>query len=873
MESIDATKTSMDEYNNVLWSENDQIVAFMKTTLGIKYQVKEQYVGTTTGGFSKVQDASSGDDQESGQEIGHNVVVYPYSDQTCCMKYDNNTPAKSYKLNVVLPETQTYVENSFANGAFPMVAVSANNQHTFKNICGGLKLQFKGIDKIKSIKLEGVGEEAISGKSSVVAYADDTTPTITMASTATKSVTLDCGEGVQLNETTPTTFIIAIPPVTFASGMKITVTDTDGISKTLTNSSSNTVKRSTLLNFPVITYKQEGVLELPEGTMTSYEVSAEGGTIEIPVVTNLDYEVVIPDNAKDWISVVETKALREGVITLSIASNSIVATRSADVSITDYEGAVLQTININQAALKSQYPANNEIWYTSTDGTVIKPSSSAKFGANLISNEYQNGIGIMTFDSDIRAIPEDAFYYLWSLTSITIPDSVTTIGDYAFYNCSHLTSITIPDSVTTIGYNAFYNCSRLTSITIPDSVTTIGYHAFYNCKGLKEVAIAGDIINCDGNPFLYCPNLEKFSSPIATSDGRCLVYNGVLISTAMAGLSQYTIPNVVTIIGDSAFYNCSRLTSITIPNSVTTIGYNAFYSCEGLKEVAITGDIINCDGNPFLYCPNLEKFSSPIATSDGRCLVYNGALILTAMAGLSQYTIPNSVTTIGNSAFSDCSGLTSITIPNSVTTIGYSAFSGCSGLTSITIPNSVTTIGGAAFIGCSGLTSITIPDSVTSIEEKAFADCSGLTSITIPNSVTTIEYGVFAFCSGLTGITIPNSVTSIEEKAFADCSSLTSITIPDSVTHIREEAFYGCSGLTSITIPDSVSFIGSEAFDSDCSVVFIKNPNPFIIGNHALGRPQIIYVPMESENDYLSDGVWSEYKDVIIGMDINSFPS
>ena len=315
MESIDATRTSMDESNNILWSEEDQIIAFMKTTLGAKYQIKEQYVGTTTGGFSKVQGSGSGDDIDPGQVIDHNVIIYPYSDQVWCMKSDNSTPAKSYKINVVLPETQIYAENSFAEGAFPMVAVSTNNQLSFKNICGALKLQFKGVDKIQSIKLEGLGNEAISGKSSVIAYADGSAPTITMAEGATTSVTLDCGDGVQLNETSPTTFIIAVPPVTFASGMKITVTDTDGLSKTLTNTSANTIKRSSLLSFPVITYKQDEVLEFPENTMTSYDFPAEGGTVEIPVITNLDYEVMIPDNAKDWISVADTKTIREEVIT------------------------------------------------------------------------------------------------------------------------------------------------------------------------------------------------------------------------------------------------------------------------------------------------------------------------------------------------------------------------------------------------------------------------------------------------------------------------------------------------------------------------------------------------------------------------------
>lgn len=358
MESIDATRTSMDEYNNVLWSEGDQLIAFMKTTLGIKYQIKEQYVGTTTGGFSKVQESDNGDDLESGQEIDHNVVIYPHSDQVWCMKYDNSNPTKAYKLNVVLPETQTYAEKSFGNGTFPMVAVSSTNQLTFKNICGGLKLQFKGIDKIKSIKLEGIGGEKISGKSSVVAYTDGTAPTITMASTASASVTLDCGEGVQLNESTPTTFIIAVPPVNFASGMKITVTDTDGMSKTLTNTSANTIKRSSLLNFPVITYKQEGILEFPEGAVTSYEVAAEGGSIEIALITNQEYEVIIPEESDEWISLAETKALRKEILTLSVAENTSSKVRSAEILITSSTSATLQAITICQEAGEKLIPTN-----------------------------------------------------------------------------------------------------------------------------------------------------------------------------------------------------------------------------------------------------------------------------------------------------------------------------------------------------------------------------------------------------------------------------------------------------------------------------------------------------------------------------------
>ena len=187
--------------------------------------------------------------------------------------------------------------------------------------------------------------------------------------------------------------------------------------------------------------------------------------------------------------------------------------------------------------------------------------------------------------------------------------------------------------------------------------------------------------------------------------------------------------------------------------------------------------------------------------------------------------IPDSVTSIGERAFSRCESLTSIHIPDSVTSIGERAFSRCESLTSIHIPDRVIDIGEATFSDCKSLTSIHIPDSVTSIGERSFSGCESLTSIYIPDSVTSIGNSAFWGCLSLTSIHIPESVTSIENGVFGGCESLTSIHITDSVTSIGKRAFSRCESLTSIHIPDSVTYIGEGAFSYCKSLISIYIPD------------------------------------------------
>ena len=246
IEADGASKTVLDENNNIRWSEGDQIVAFMKTSLGLKYQLKDSYIGETSGYFSKVSSGSS-DDLGAGMEWDHIVAYYPYAESIKCAKIGDN-----YAIDVVLPTEQTYEADSFGGGAWPMVAVSKDNDITFKNVCGGMKLLLKGTQKVTSIKIQGKNNEKLSGAATVTAYTDETKPAITMASGASTSVTLDCGSGIQLNESTATEFIIALPPVLFSKGFTVTVTDDSGNPYTVETDKANTVLRSSLLVMPDI---------------------------------------------------------------------------------------------------------------------------------------------------------------------------------------------------------------------------------------------------------------------------------------------------------------------------------------------------------------------------------------------------------------------------------------------------------------------------------------------------------------------------------------------------------------------------------------------------------------------------------------------
>ena len=301
-----------------------------------------------------------------------------------------------------------------------------------------------------------------------------------------------------------------------------------------------------------------------------------------------------------------------------------------------------------------------------------------------------------------------------------------------------------------------------------------------------------------------------------SSDFEIKTIKGSKVLVKYNGYStDVVIPDVIEVIGNSAFYNYDGLTSVTIGDSVKTIEEKAFADCSNLSKINLGKNLNLIDKSAFNYCANLTSIvvdeQNEFYHSSGNCLIQTSSKTL--MLGCKNSIIPsdNSVEIIGDFAFYGTS-ITSITIPNGVTSIGKAAFKNCTSLTSIIIPDSVKSIGEAAFNNCTSLTSIIIPDSVKSIGDSAFYYCTSLTSVTIGNSVTSIGDEAFYSCGSLTSVTIPDSVKSIGDSAFKSCYKLANVTIGEGVTSIGASAFRDCMSLTIVIIPDNVQTIKSCAF-------------------------------------------------------------
>ena len=450
---------------------------------------------------------------------------------------------------------------------------------------------------------------------------------------------------------------------------------------------------------------------------------------------------------------------------------------------------------------------------------------------NLVEVEFAEGM---------KTIPADICKDISALQTASIPTTVTKIGGGAFSGCTSLKSITLHEGLVTIGESVFYNCDSLTKVTIPTSLEKSGtsyYPVFANCDNLIEVEFAEGTTKivdniCKNMPALQVVTMPETITIIGDSAFRyCVKLENITIPYTIRNIDNYAFSNCenlvcITIydgverIGNYAFSECTNLTNVILPKSLKTIGSYAFENCNSLTKINIPKSLTECgEYGAFSYCSNLKEveFEEGITKIVGNLFQY--------CTGLENVIIPETVTEIGFDAFFECVNLESIMMPDGLSVIGNQSFSNCDKLTELVWPKSLTTIDSYAFEYCDGLTKVKIPKSLVKCGEYgAFSYCSNLKEIQFEDGITKIIANLFQYCTGLESIAIPDTVTVIEYDAFYECVNLESVTMPKELISIGEETFNECTSLSEVVLPETVENIGALAFNGCNKLKNIKIP-------------------------------------------------
>ena len=443
---------------------------------------------------------------------------------------------------------------------------------------------------------------------------------------------------------------------------------------------------------------------------------------------------------------------------------------------------------------------------------------------------------------------------------------VTGIGAEAFKSCLHIKNVAVSDTVTVIGNSAFKSCTNLQTLTLGNRINNIEWGTFMGCSALQTVELPSNLIAIKAHAFDGCSSLQYI-----------------------------TIPDSVTTLGEYAFYDCTSLTNVTIGNGVEIIQTKAFLYCSKIQTVVIGSKVKTIEAEAFSDCHALQNltFGSAVETI-GKSAFANH--------NLTSLELPKGLKTIGDHAFmasyTNYSTLTDVVIPNTVTSIGASAFVRCSQLKNFTFSSAIEEIGDELFTECFALENIYLADGnnnyvisgncliekstktiifgtklsnipsdanmATAIADWAFY-CSKIQTVTIPSNIKTIGKSAFQQTS-LASLTIEGGVETIGKNAFAFCTLLTTVSLGNGITALSDNMFQGCSALQTLTLPSSITSIGGMAL-YDCGnlkTLTVQSTTPPTVTSFDLPNSLTrINVPSGYVSVYKAAEGWKEFASII----------
>ena len=578
---------------------------------------------------------------------------------------------------------------------------------------------------------------------------------------------------------------------------------------------------------------QKKSFTLHSKTKLSAGVTASIGLVKLPVISGKIYAKMGAQ------TVIESETFDDGKSPkmCTTVSSWLYASAGANASLDFY---------VTKKSFSKTYDIFNEnnspvrLVYHFEDGHLIYPCSRGLASAKGYFTKWNSRYGSSWggYGLDENGTPKPVFTYsldddgnatitgyTGNVSALVIPDEidghkVVKLGNGVFKKHQEIVSAQIPDSITSISASAFRDCSNLENVNLPKNLISIGNRAFFNCVSIRNIYIPKTLVEVDTYgwnwwyPFEGCSNLEK----VEFEEGITQIPTGIFGDT---GLKEVEIPDTVTSIGERSFADCANLEKVTFSKNLKSIGNRAFVRCTKIEKINLPKSLTEVDTYgwnwwyPFDGCSNLKT----IEFEEGITQIPTGIF---GNTGLENVKIPDTVTSIGERSFADCTKLEKIIFSEKIETINGRAFLGCSSLKSVSLPDSITSMDTEIFSGCTSLSSVKLPNKCVNITSSTFEGCTSLTEITLPDTVTTIQDHAFKNCTALKTINWSKSITDIQSYAFENCDALTKLDIPNTVTNIGTGAFYECGGFTDIAVPNSVKSLGSKVFENCDALTDVK---------------------------------------------------